>query len=225
MREKWKNNEWQNAQRVYYNYNSNNNLVLYLSEIWDDNQWISIRRENYHYSESQKMTLFLIEEYWNDQWENVFYESYTFDSNDNLILYLSEEWLNDVWVPIIEGITISDSFNTIIDIDGSKIELFYKTITNVDEGYSGILEFSLAQNYPNPFNPSTTISYSIPEQSQVELKVFDVLGREVAMLVNKEQSAGSYKVEFDGSNLTSGIYFYRIQTGYFLQTKKMVLLK
>lgn len=66
-------------------------------------------------------------------------------------------------------------------------------------------EFDLHQNYPNPFNPSTTIKYSIPKQSNVTLKVFDVLGSEVTTLVNKEQSQGNYEVEFDGSELTSGI--------------------
>ncbi len=86
-------------------------------------------------------------------------------------------------------------------------------------------DFILCQNYPNPFNPTTTISYSIPEQSQVELKVFDVLGREVAELVNKEQPSGSYQVNFDASNLGSGVYFYQIRAGSFMESKKMILLK
>lgn len=83
----------------------------------------------------------------------------------------------------------------------------------------------LYQNYPNPFNPSTKISYSITEQSIVTLKVFDVLGREVETLFNKEQPEGNYEVEFYASKLTSGIYFYRIQTGDFVETKKMILMK
>ena len=85
--------------------------------------------------------------------------------------------------------------------------------------------FSLEQNYPNPFNPSTNINYSIPKQTHVSLKVFDVLGREITTLVNKEQPTGNYEVEFDASNLTSGIYFFRIQTGEFVETKKMILMK
>ncbi|NOX65958.1 MAG: T9SS type A sorting domain-containing protein [Chlorobi bacterium] len=86
-------------------------------------------------------------------------------------------------------------------------------------------EFVLEQNYPNPFNPSTTIKYSIPKKSYVTLIVFDVLGREATTLIQKEQSQGNYEIEFDASHLTSGIYFYRIQAGEFVDVKKILLLK
>ncbi len=85
--------------------------------------------------------------------------------------------------------------------------------------------YSLSQNYPNPFNPTTKIEYRIPERSNVELKVYDVLGNEVASLVNEEQSAGNYRADFIGTDLTSGIYFYKLQAGTFVETKKMILLK
>ncbi|MFC2085294.1 T9SS type A sorting domain-containing protein [Bacteroidota bacterium] len=85
--------------------------------------------------------------------------------------------------------------------------------------------FYLSQNYPNPFNPSTKIKYSIPKQNIVTLKVFDVLGGEVATLVNKEHSQGNYEIEFNGNNLTSGIYFYRLIAGNYIETKKMILVK
>jgi hypothetical protein len=85
--------------------------------------------------------------------------------------------------------------------------------------------FTLLQNYPNPFNPSTTINYQIPEISFVTFKVFDVLGREVSTIVNEERSAGSYEFEFNAIALPSGIYFYRLQAGSFVETKKMVLLR
>jgi len=87
------------------------------------------------------------------------------------------------------------------------------------------LTFELYQNYPNPFNPSTRIAYSIPKAGHISLKVFDLLGREVATLMNEIQPAGSQSVTFDGSGLASGIYFYRFQAGDFVTTKKMVLLK
>jgi hypothetical protein len=83
------------------------------------------------------------------------------------------------------------------------------------------------QNYPNPFNPTTTIKYSIPELSFVTLKVYDVLGNEIANLVNEEKPTGSYDAEFTMNNLqlSSGFYFYRLQAGSFVETKKMILLK
>ena len=85
--------------------------------------------------------------------------------------------------------------------------------------------FKLEQNYPNPFNPSTKIKYSIPQMSEVTLKIYDVLGNEIATLVNEEKPAGEYEVEFDGTELPSGIYFYQLTAGSSIETKKMVLLK
>jgi hypothetical protein len=86
-------------------------------------------------------------------------------------------------------------------------------------------QYALLQNYPNPFNPTTTISYQLPVASQVSLKVYDVLGREVMTLVNGKQEAGVYNLSLNASNLSSGVYFYRLQSGNFVQTKKMMLVK
>ncbi len=85
--------------------------------------------------------------------------------------------------------------------------------------------FSLSQNYPNPFNPSTKISWQTPVGSWQTLKVYDVLGKEVATLVDEYRNAGSYEVEFDASNITSGVYYYQLRVGEYVETKKMVLLK
>jgi hypothetical protein len=85
--------------------------------------------------------------------------------------------------------------------------------------------FNLSQNYPNPFNPSTTINYSIPEESQVSLKIYDIMGREVAKVVNERQTAGSHYIQFDASSLASGTYFYKLTAGEFVSVRKMTLLK
>ena len=87
------------------------------------------------------------------------------------------------------------------------------------------LQYTLAQNYPNPFNPVTVISFQLPAAGFVKLKVFDLLGREIANLVNENLSAGSYKYDFNASALTSGIYFYKLETDNFSETRKMVLVK
>ena len=113
-----------------------------------------------------------------------------------------------------------------VDYDGS---FEYSDIVEVDIAPS---TYSLSQNYPNPFNPSTTIKYSIPDVIStggrnllVTLKVYDILGKEVATLANEEKPAGKYEVDFNAANLTSGIYFYQLKSGQFIEIKKMVMVK
>lgn len=86
-------------------------------------------------------------------------------------------------------------------------------------------QYALSQNYPNPFNPATLIEYSLPHAGKVRLQVFDLLGKEVASLVDEQQGAGTYRARFDGSSLPSGSYFYRLQADGFSQTKKFLLVK
>ena len=95
----------------------------------------------------------------------------------------------------------------------------------IDNNRSQATEYKLLQNYPNPFNPSTTIRYSIPTTSLISLKVYDILGRELATLVNEEKPAGTYKLTWNAANIPSGIYFYKLQAGNYIQTKKMILMK
>ena len=103
--------------------------------------------------------------------------------------------------------------------------LVNNTFTKVETKELLPTEISLSQNYPNPFNPITEINYQLPSLSKVSLKVFDILGKEVMELVNKEQGAGNYKIKLDASNLTSGVYFYQLRTNSFVDTKKLVLIK
>ena len=123
----------------------------------------------------------------------------------------------------------------VVDYKGLKDTVYFKVngdvTTGVDENGNNSTnsvvpnKYELFQNYPNPFNPTTTIKYALPNSANVKLIVFDVLGRQVRTLVDEQKSAGSYKIEFNGSNLASGIYFYRLQTENFVQTKKLILLK
>ena len=85
--------------------------------------------------------------------------------------------------------------------------------------------FTLEQNYPNPFNPTTTIGYLLQEKSNAKLSLINVLGEEVAILVNEEQDKGFHKVDLNAANLPSGVYLYKLQAGNFIETKKLMLLK
>jgi hypothetical protein len=139
-------------------------------------------------------------------------------------------------------ISVYSNSNTLVDVDfpdnmsgcltgwaagyGGTIAKMTGTLTGAGENQIKIPDnYSLNQNYPNPFNPVTKISYAIPKQGFVTLKVFDMLGREAAVLVNETKQAGSYTVEFNASELTSGVYFYRLETSAYSEIKKMILLK
>jgi hypothetical protein len=126
------------------------------------------------------------------------------------------------------GVNFTDSDNgTVVGSQGT-------ILCTTNGGYTFVEEeelderptnYNLTQNYPNPFNPSTKIRYSVPHPSQVVIKVFDILGNVIEVLVNDEKVAGTYELTWYAENLPSGIYFYRLQAGSFIETKKMVLMK
>jgi len=93
------------------------------------------------------------------------------------------------------------------------------------QGSLAVTDYAIEQNYPNPFNPSTTIKYQLPQNGLVTLKIYDILGKEVATLVNSEQQAGRYEVNFNATNLASGVYLYRIKVNDYMAVKKMLLIK
>ena len=135
----------------------------------------------------------------------------------------------------VDNLTLNPNLNRVsyrlkqIDNDGTfafskEITVDLTSITGVDDENIPN-EFSLSQNYPNPFNPSTTIKFGLPVNSKVKLEVYNILGQRVAALINKEMNAGYHYIEWDGSNISSGIYFYRIITPQSVKTKKLILLK
>jgi photosystem II stability/assembly factor-like uncharacterized protein len=116
---------------------------------------------------------------------------------------------------------------TVVGDSGTILRTTNGGVTSIERGYQYVVpkHYQLSQNYPNPFNPSTTISYQLRTQSRVTLKVFDVLGREIAPLANELNPPGRYTVRWDASGVPSGVYFYRLQAGSFVNTKKLILLK
>ena len=121
--------------------------------------------------------------------------------------------------PVAQDVIITNSNLQNINFDFGNPTGIKNIILEIPES------FSLSQNYPNPFNPTTKINYSIPQRSKVILKVYDVLGTEVATLVNEEKSAGDREINYNALQLSSGIYFYKLQAGSLIETKKMILLK
>ena len=143
---------------------------------------------------------------------------------------VSYAWFDQRGITILSYTNPSDSvnFTTASIVEAELTPASAEQINNVVPQ-----KFQLEQNYPNPCNPSTTIRYAIPEASFVVIKIYDLLGKEVATLVNEEQPIGSYEVEFDAAGLSSGMYFYKLQTDNpstnsgqgFIETKKMILTK
>jgi len=129
------------------------------------------------------------------------------------------------------NVFFTDAYNgTAVGEDGTIINTSFPGVTSIESEIENKIDqlpsdYLLSQNYPNPFNPTTSLQYTIGSLQFVTLKVYDVLGREVAMLVNEEKQAGEYEVEFNAANLPSGIYFYQLKAGQYSETKKMVLLK
>jgi len=161
------------------------------------------------------------------------------------ITYYDDSVPDSVWI-LVNLVSDNDedpAIGTAVLLDG----LNFGTTTDLKETGQIHNEFSLKQNYPNPFNPTTTISYTIPSSAlvnnganqtnektktnsysygeNVSLIVYDLLGRKIKTLINKKQNPGNYSIQFDGNGLASGIYYYKLQSGNFLETKKMILLK
>ena len=146
--------------------------------------------------------------------------------------------MGDSFVVLTTTGIVSESFMTVNAQTGLYVHVNYNSnnvtvvvdsvsLTSIEDitGETIITNYELSQNYPNPFNPTTNIQFAIPQSSFTTLKVYSILGQEVATLINEQKSSGVYEVSFDGLNLSSGTYIYKLQAGDFVQTKKMILLK
>ena len=225
--EQWVAQQWESYVLFTFMYDANGNQISFFYE-----RWISGQRENFFrgssvYDGKGNHLSDLTEQWKNGQWENYTRYSYTYDDDNNITFLSADLWLNGSWERANYPLNIADSAGNYYSFSGARIFLHYKqTVTDVALNDSKIpSSYQLHQNYPNPFNPSTTISYQLPENSHVTLKVYDAIGREVATLVNEVKEAGNYKVKFDASKLSSGVYFYMLRAGNFLSTQKMILLK
>lgn len=228
----WNNNQWENSWRSIYTYDTNNILVEEVGQGWNINIWNNMLQVSYSYDVNNNLieqiaqmpigtnstrvthsydgndnrieTTFQI---WaGSDWENSTQVQFTYNASNNLTEELRKEWAGSDWINVEKYI--------------------YSYITTGVEKHEELdFDYNVSNNYPNPFNPSTKIKYKIPALSFVTIKVFDPLGKEVATLVNEEKPMGNYEITWNAENLPSGVYFYQMKAGNFIQTRKMLLLK
>jgi hypothetical protein len=237
----WTGDAWVDTGRAVLSYESGRiqEMVNYIKE---GDSWQEINRTVYTY-EGGLLMMHVMQNREGETWVDFLRTVYTYDG-DLLVVQVMENWFEDVWFPsgrdtfsydgedrLIEE--IHQSYLPLSGLDAadwsnsSKIEYYYETGAAVRQLEGIVLpdRVSLEQNYPNPFNPTTQIRFAIDRSGFVQLRVFDVLGRRVANLVNQELPAGTHEVEFDASDFAGGVYFYRLEVDDFGQTRKMLLLK
>jgi hypothetical protein len=132
---------------------------------------------------------------------------------DNYVLAIAIDGQGNKWIGTLGGLAVYREGGVILPVEEKN------------ESNEIPTKFSLYQNYPNPFNPTTTIEFDIPERTNVKLVIYDILGREVETLIDKELEPGKYKINFTATNLPSGVYFYTLKTPKFTKTNKMLLIK
>jgi hypothetical protein len=207
--------QWENSDLTNFTYDSNNNLIESISKKWNGSFWINSGRSTQTYDVNNNLTVALSQRWQDGNWVDYIKVEYTYDGTA-----LSKT--NNVQANLIDETT--QLWNGAEWINLQKQSYAYVP-TFVEETKETITNYSLQQNYPNPFNPSTKISWQVPVAGLVTLKVYDVLGREVITLVNEELNAGKHEATFDAIRFSSGIYFYQLKAGDFIQTKKMILLR
>ncbi len=241
--------EWMDLSRITYSYNNENLKTEELHESWIffQSKWTKSISYQYEYNGDAQEVTKIIEEWDVSTGAKTKYQKISTSYTNNFISEeLIQEWGDNNWVNTdLNTYTIEDNQITVTlwqkwDSTNNKWYNFQRWTNTYGNAFSVETDkplknnFILSQNYPNPFNPTTTIKYSIPlldrlhatsQQMYVQLKVYDVLGNEVATLVNEEKHAGNYQVTFNASNLASGIYYYTLKFNGKSITKKCLLIK
>jgi hypothetical protein len=230
----WSNNQWINYTRTTYTYDENYNLILEQHQGLDSTVWVNFSRKTYTYESNGNKLSEQQDEWRINQWIGIYRFTYKYFIDSLWSEGSYEEWQNSSWVPSNIYFRLIDNAGNSFGYSGSKITIKYKLIITAVSKDDGTIAtyYSLSQNFPNPFNPSTTISYSVPERSIVRLSIFNTLGQKISEVMNERKDAGNYEQFFNASQLSSGIYFYRIEATStqnsgktFVETKKMVLMK
>jgi hypothetical protein len=219
--------QWVKVNRHAWAYNAIGQYVMSSLETWSQDELVYGRRSTFTYDGGGNRVGTHTEVVSNGQWMNSRRSTFTYDSKGNNIARVYHLWSINEWQPANGSDLLIDDVGNEYWFRGHSVELSYwKVVTAVladDEIIPA--EFVLEQNYPNPFNPVTTIHYSLPISGRVCVKVYNVLGQEVATLIDEVQEAGLKSLNYDASNLTSGVYFLRLISGDFTATKQIMLLR
>ncbi len=227
LEEQWTNNQWVNFDSLAYAYDANGYTVSVVEELWTNGQRMNFRLTNYTYDTNGSELTQLDEQWTNGQWINLDRTTYTYGPNGLETTAKYEAWNDSLWIPADGYLYFYDGAGNYSYYIASNISTIYDNVTSVSSANVDVpSQYALWQNYPNPFNPSTIIQFTVPSNGRAELKIFDVLGQEVATLFAGDATAGTiHQVQFNASNLSSGIYFSRLEFGGKMQVKKMLLLK
>jgi len=221
--ERWDGFNWIKSRIEEYKHNSEGKEKYYLEANWNDGIFHDSHRIIHEYSNSGSLINYFLDRYIDDHWQEIIKRNYEYDADENLIFGTSEYW-NGYWMPGFSNFQYqSNEWNYSWGTDYYQINVHYSKADVAD--YNTPYEYKLFQNYPNPFNASTEIYFSLPENGNVILNVYDILGRKVKELKNEEMTKGTHKLDFNSAGLSSGVYIYSIQTDNFYQAKKMLLLK
>jgi hypothetical protein len=226
--ESWQNGQWVNNMVDSCTYDATGHQMTRSRWVWQNGQWSETYCVIHTYDASGHQLTYFVEYFQNGQWTNDELDSCAYNANGYLNYFSGYVWYDSTWVPnILDGVSVPDGPGTASFL-GCRVMISYKltSITGIHATEQNTpMGFSLSQSYPNPFNPSTTISFALPSQSFVTLRIFDLLGREISTIVSEDLPPGLYSREWDASRFASGIYFYRLQAGSFTETKKLMLLK
>jgi len=226
--EYWKDTNWVNDRWWLFNYNDDWVLSSVLVKKWIKGEWNDYGKVSFIYNKTEFQVIELMQIWNNLAWINAYKCTYSYNENNYFKRGFFEHWQDNTWIPEDGIIHIYNPDGFVDHFWTHEVLAYYGQTTSIkEEGKFYLQEYELSQNYPNPFNSTTRIKYAVGSTEYVVLKVFDLLGREVVTLVNEPKQSGEYEVEFDANKygLTSGIYFYQLRSGEFVETKKFVLMK
>lgn len=239
----WPDTAWKESVELWYGYNTDGYVNDLLTKFWESEE-LGLQNKfhvTYEYIPGTDIKTKVENQEWllqTSEWTNTWREVYTFDGDHILQNHASEVWTGNDWGPGSQDDYTYDTDGNLDEIlslywDGTewlnsfKASFTWSPLTSVDPGsYAAVpASYKLDQNYPNPFNPATVIRYTVPKDGNVKLTVYNVIGQKITGLINREVKAGTYEVNFDASQLPSGIYMYKLEAGTFTSVRKMMLIK